>query len=103
MGKRENLGLNKKNKRGNSITSPNNKPGVCIWQLRVGQKISFPSLATTKPLVFHFYPPLAIIPPWACIQQVRVSVLLLEGDSVLEIWAQKFEDTTGNNSFCDEL
>ena len=31
-----------------------------------------PSLATIQPLALHFYPPLAIFPPWACIQQVRV-------------------------------
>ena len=48
MGKRENQGQDNnqgwekektkglaKNKVGNSITSPNNNPGVCIWQLRV--------------------------------------------------------------------
>ena len=34
----------------------------------------FPSLATIQPLVFHFNLPLAIIPPLACIQQVRVRV-----------------------------
>ena len=53
VGKRENQGqdINQgwekektqglvKNKGGNSITSPNNNPGVCIQQLRVGKQTS---------------------------------------------------------------